>query len=188
MSAYKHTLRASLIDALQPNILVDGSGRARITDFGLAQDTLRVVTKPERQNMRWTAPEALAETGTPSMEADVFSFGMVMVEVCHDFHTRASTPSQLPFASPRHKAFTGMVPFSDRNSPAAMTAIIRGNRPPRPTHSSFTDRLWELMNQCWDQDRHNRPRMLEVLLALNPLIHERKLVRGPLSVTTDMHP
>ena len=78
---------ASLIDTLQRNILVNDSGNACITDFGLAQDTLGVVLIPERRSVQWTAPEILAETGTPSTEADVFSFGMVMVEVCYDSTT-----------------------------------------------------------------------------------------------------
>lgn len=77
----------SLMVIPQPNILVDGSGHARITDFGLAQSSLGVVSKPERQSMRWTAPEVLAETGAPSTEADVFSFGMIMVEVCSNSTT-----------------------------------------------------------------------------------------------------
>lgn len=81
------------------------------------------------------------------------------------------------------KAFTGTVPFSDRNSQAAIMAIIRGQRPPRPTHPSLTDRLWELINQCWDQDRHKRPRILEVFLALNPLIHQRTHRSGATPVT-----
>ena len=82
VSAYKYSIAVSLIDALQPNILVDDSGHARITDFGLVQDTSSaVVSIAEGQSTRWTAPEILEETGIPSTEADVFSFGMVMVEV-----------------------------------------------------------------------------------------------------------
>ena len=67
---------------MQPNILVDASGHARITDFGLAQHTFSEVLKAEGQSARWTAPEVFAEKGTSSTEADVFSFAMVMVEVC----------------------------------------------------------------------------------------------------------
>ena len=66
-----------------------------------------------------------------------------------------------------------------------MIAITRGERPPRPTHPTLTDRLWELMNQCWDQDRHNRPRMLEVLFALKSLIHERTRPSSPLPAIAD---
>ena len=175
-----------LIAAVQPNILVDDSGHASITDFGLAQDTSGVVSKPERLSVRWSAPEVLAETGTPSIESDVFSFGMVMVEVC--YNSTVVLPPQVDclFASPWYKAFTGTPPFSDRISQAAMVAIMSGNRPPRPTHSTFTGNLWELMNRCWDHDRHGRPRMLEVLLTLNPLIYERTRPSGSPLATADV--
>ena len=83
---------ASLIDALQPNILVDVSGNARITDFCFAQDTLGRLIMPERWSTRWTAPEILGESGTPSTKADVFSFGMVMVEVCSNKPTIIRPP------------------------------------------------------------------------------------------------
>ena len=178
VSAHKYPLTASLIEALQPNILVDVSGNARITDFGLAQGTLGAVSKPERHSRRWTAPEVLAETGTPSTEADVFSFGMVMVEVCYSSATVHSAQVNSIFTSFWPKAFTGTIPFSDDTSPTAMMAIINGKRPPRPTHSSLTCGLWELMNQCWDQERHNRPRMVGVLFALNSHIHECKRASG----------
>ena len=70
----------------QANIVVDHAGRARITDFALARfshsqgSTSRVMETPD-YNVRWTAPEVLEETGQLTKEADVFSFGMTMVEV-----------------------------------------------------------------------------------------------------------
>ena len=70
-----------LID--QENVLVDGFGRARIADFGLAMVTKNIDSIPSAsQNLspRWTAPEVLRE-GKYSKEADVFSFAMVMYEV-----------------------------------------------------------------------------------------------------------
>jgi len=63
--------------------MVDASGCARITDFGLAQDHGAVGRSDTTAagTARWTAPEILEDKGTLSKEADVFSFAMVMVEV-----------------------------------------------------------------------------------------------------------
>jgi len=63
--------------------MVDASGCARITDFGLAQDygIGRGTGMAPAGTARWTAPEILEDKGALSKEADVFSFAMVMVEV-----------------------------------------------------------------------------------------------------------
>lgn len=65
----------------QPNILLDGSGHARIADFGLARHTLNAASMAEGQSARWTAPEVLGGMERRSTGADVFSFAMVVVEV-----------------------------------------------------------------------------------------------------------
>ena len=65
--------------------MVDGSGNARIVDFGLAS----VVRDPNSvesnsdvgYSPRWTAPEILRGGVSASKESDVFSFGMVIYEV-----------------------------------------------------------------------------------------------------------
>ena len=186
VSPYERLSVVSLISVTQPNILVDVSGHARITDFALVQGGFDIVSIPDRRSVQWTAPEVLEETGTPSPETDIFSFGMVMVEVRYDSTTVLSSQVDSLLASLWRKAFTGMAPFSDNNSLAAMIAIISGERPPRPTHPTFTATLWEVMNRCWDQDRHGRPRMPEVLLALNPIVHERMRTNGSPPFTADV--
>ena len=71
----------------QSNVLVDVTGHARITDFGIAlvtQDLLsmRSAFSGRAQTTRWIAPEVLGDRETYSKEADVFSFAGVMIEVC----------------------------------------------------------------------------------------------------------
>ena len=71
---------------VQSNVLVDGAGRARITDFSQATvvqnpDSMRVVPGDQGNTTQWTAPEILNETGTYSKASDVFSFAMIMIEV-----------------------------------------------------------------------------------------------------------
>jgi len=70
----------------QPNILVDATGHAMITDCGLAivtrnLDSIRGAPGEHGDSTRWIAPEILDNQGTFSKEADVFSFAMVMIEV-----------------------------------------------------------------------------------------------------------
>ena len=66
---------------------MDGTGHARITDFGLTfpcdLDWIRASQDERGHTARWTAPKILNEEGSKSKEADVFSFAMVMIEVRH---------------------------------------------------------------------------------------------------------
>ena len=69
---------ATEFTADQSNILVDATGHAQITDFGLAM----VAQGPDSTlDARWIAPEILSDQGTYSKEADVFSFAGVAIEV-----------------------------------------------------------------------------------------------------------
>ena len=66
---------------------MDSSGRARLADFGLAMVTKNLDSQPNGtqhhgHTVGWAAPEVM-EKGIYSREADMFSFAMVMIEVCH---------------------------------------------------------------------------------------------------------
>ena len=81
-----HSRFTIVLMCVQPNILVDAAGHARITGFGLAMvaqnpDSPRINWDNQGQASRWTAPEILNEQGTYSKEADVFSYAMVVIEV-----------------------------------------------------------------------------------------------------------
>ena len=146
---------------------MDVFGHARITYLGLVQHSFGEVLKAEGQSARWTAPEVLAKNRTLSLEADVFSFAMVMTEVHGNQFVHLSRLTTLPVLF-RNKVFTGKVPFDDDASVETMVAIMDGKRPSRPIHEALTDRLWGLMQQCWAQDPCERPQMSEVLKFLNP--------------------
>lgn len=152
----------------QPNILVDSSGTALIADFGLAlvipnPDSTLSFPRQRGHTPQWTAPEVLND-GIHSKEADIFSFAMVMVEV-----RRRRSVARRPSAYCRFvpiQVFTGAIPFGDGPPMMAVLAISQGRRPPRPTHPTFTTKLWTLMVRCWNQDPRLRPKALEVLKVL----------------------
>ena len=69
---------------------MDTTGHAMITDCGLAMvtqnlDSIRGAPDEHGDSTRWIAPEILANQGTFSKEADVFSFAMVTIEVRYRF-------------------------------------------------------------------------------------------------------
>ena len=77
----------TVLTRAQPNILMDDSGNARITDFGFTTVTLNLDSVRSAQyqrsfTARWAAPEVLKEEPY-SKESDIFSFAMVMIEVRH---------------------------------------------------------------------------------------------------------
>ena len=153
---------------------MDDCGHARITDFGLATVTKdagseQSTSEDQTHTTRWTAPEILTEQGKRSKEADVFSFAMVMIQVGHGSSAACRALAYHRFVS--IQAFTGMVPFHGKPPAAATFDIMRGARPPRPTHPNVTEGLWKLMQRCWDHNPYSRPKVSEVLqVLLTPLV------------------
>jgi len=64
------------------------------------------------------------------------------------------------------QVFTGEVPFGKNPLGAAVMAIMKGDRPPRPTNPACSDKLWAMMQRCWDQEPHLRPEVSEVFQVL----------------------
>ena len=78
-------LQAPLTTSGQPNILVDHNGNTRLTDFGLASVVRGLnsvlITNVKGYTEAWAAPEVLQDGDKATPEADIFSFGMVVIEV-----------------------------------------------------------------------------------------------------------
>ena len=117
-------------------------------------------TSGQGHTPRWTAPEILWSGSPATKESDIFSFGMVTIEV---------GGNQSFIHPPSHqslKVFTGRVPFSGTGAPAVMRHIMAGRRPGRPDHPGFTEQLWTLTQRCWDEEAQGRPEIQEVAKAL----------------------
>jgi len=93
--------------------------------------------------VRWTAPEILKGATKITREVDIFSFGMVVIEV-----------------------FTGEYPFTDLASPSVMFRITSGGRPDRPPGAQelgLVDPIWNMTVNCWQQDPVHRPMITTVV-------------------------
>ena len=159
-----------LIFRLQANIIVDGEGRARLTEYGLAPinsdpDFTVAATPGAAGTSRWSAPEMITPTrkGTTvqvkeSAAADIFAFGMIAIEV-----------------------FTGKIPFEEQKNEAIVLHVSQGARPAMPENAhdvGLTVDMWELLESCWQQNPKDRPTAGEVVRRLEKLMESAENGNG----------
>ena len=156
----------------QRNICIDLEGNAVLWDFDLvrARQQLTSVTldqSPEHENLknslgggpvRHTAPELLLDPRVPlrtTTHSDVYSLGMTILELW--------TLEPIPFSE-------------HMNGYAAMHAVLRGERPRRPSHSHSSaacledgaeEDLWQLSSSMWAQDPSNRPAAEDIVETIS---------------------
>ncbi|XP_072308602.1 ephrin type-A receptor 2a [Eucyclogobius newberryi] len=143
-------------DLAARNVLVNSNLECKVSDFGLSrvlEDDAEgtYTTRGGKIPIRWTAPEAIAYRKFTSA-SDVWSFGIVMWEVM---------------------AF-GERPYWDMSNHEVMKAINEAFRLPAPMDCPST--VYQLMLQCWQHDRSNRPRFTDIVNILD------KLLRSPESL------
>uniref|UniRef100_A0A3Q2YHW8 receptor protein-tyrosine kinase n=1 Tax=Hippocampus comes TaxID=109280 RepID=A0A3Q2YHW8_HIPCM len=149
-------------DLAARNILVNSNLVCKVSDFGLSRvledDPEAAYTTREALGtylspggkipIRWTAPEAIAYRKFTTA-SDVWSYGIVMWEVIS----------------------YGERPYWDMNNQDVIKAIEEGYRLPAPMDCPVV--LHQLMLDCWERDRAERPTFSQILNMLD------KLIRNP---------
>eukprot|EP00061_Rhincodon_typus_P015745 g43597.t1 len=140
-------------DLAARNILVNSQLVCKVSDFGLSRvledDTEGTyTTSGGKIPIRWTAPEAIAYRKFTSA-SDVWSFGIVMWEVLS----------------------YGERPYWDMSNHEVMKSINEGFRLPAPMDCPSA--IYQLMMQCWQQERAKRPKFCDIVNILD------KLIRNP---------
>jgi serine/threonine protein kinase len=133
------------------NILLDKDFKAKIGDFGVSRlqsDNGTVTTGIGTS--RWLAPEVIRGGGAYTEQCDIYSFGVVLVEM--DTHA-------LPFAS-----LDGSV-----SEIMLLHQVARGERRP-PVTQTCDPRIAGLVDKCLHQDPSQRPNALEVAYELRQMI------------------
>ncbi|KAL8550356.1 hypothetical protein ACS0TY_008975 [Phlomoides rotata] len=146
------------------NILLDGEFNAKLSDFGLAKagptgDRTHVSTQV-MGTQGYAAPEYVA-TGRLTAKSDVYSFGVVLLELLSGRRavdkTKVKVEQNLvdwakPYMSDKRKLFR------------VMDTKLEGQYPQKGAFATATIAL-----QCLNHEAKLRPRMLDVLAALEPL-------------------
>ncbi|KAG6845132.1 hypothetical protein H0H87_000368 [Tephrocybe sp. NHM501043] len=165
------------------NVLVEGSGRACLGDFGLSSVTdPDIIHWTSQSSMashggtaRWQAPELhetedKADSIHNSKKSDVFAWANLCYEVCQWMHYCDNSLGLTLF----HQIFTGRLPYFEaiRESTVIMT-ILRGGTPTRPQNGDpswvergLNDRIWDLLKDCWKFEPSDRPDMGSVISRL----------------------
>ncbi|KAJ3567063.1 hypothetical protein NP233_g6609 [Leucocoprinus birnbaumii] len=133
------------------NVLISGSGRACITDFGLSPalakksitaEAATILTAINSGSYPWMAPEVLKGDSRPTQESDVWSFGCLSYQICMrrvPYHEAPSNPAVIKMImsgkTPMHYHSTGLVPAIDTINDEMEALLRRCWTPPvdRPT-------------------------------------------------------
>jgi len=139
----------------QENILIDNSGNAVLSDFGLLrilQDSTSSSSYECGGTTRWMGPELFnpegfgLEDASPTKPSDCYALGMTIYEV-----------------------LSGRLPFFPYRTSIVMMRVLNGERPERLQGAGgvwFTDDVWEILERCWKPKPGDRPSIDYVLQQL----------------------
>ncbi|XP_045550257.1 ephrin type-A receptor 3-like isoform X3 [Salmo salar] len=143
-------------DLAARNILVNSNLVCKVSDFGLSRvleddPEAAYTTQGGKIPIRWTSPEAIAYRKFTSA-SDVWSYGIVMWEVVS----------------------YGERPYWEMSNQDVIKAIDEGYRLPAPMDCPVV--LHQLMLDCWEKGRSERPKFGQIVTTLD------KLIRDPASL------
>jgi len=131
------------------NILISRDGNSIVADFGLSTTAIYTFgmtasSSTPSGNPRWMSPELLNEdTGTHTVESDVWSCGMTILELIS---------LEPPYRTIRLNAKVSL-------------AVMQGQKPEFPDNMNI--QLRKLCALCWSMDPEDRPNMQSASLDWN---------------------
>ncbi|KAG6907572.1 hypothetical protein DXG01_008409 [Tephrocybe rancida] len=144
------------------NVLVDMSGRACLSDFGLSGVA-------DKKIMTWaTQSSAASKGGTSRWQAPELHDPDI-----NNIHNSKES-DVFAWASTNYEIFTGNVPFHDvHNELKVAFKIRRGEFPTRPpvgdkswAEQGLTERIWDMLTDCWKTTPSDRPDISTVVSRL----------------------
>eukprot|EP00066_Takifugu_rubripes_P022639 XP_011611905.1 PREDICTED: ephrin type-B receptor 2 [Takifugu rubripes] len=156
-------------DLAARNILVNSNLVCKVSDFGLSRFLEDDTSDPTYTSalggkipIRWTAPEAIQYRKFTSA-SDVWSYGIVMWEVMS----------------------YGERPYWDMTNQDVINAIEQDYRLPPPMDCPST--LHQLMLDCWQKDRNNRPKFSQIVNNLDKMIRNPNTLKAMTPLSSGVH-
>ncbi|QRV97881.1 kinase domain protein [Ceratobasidium sp. AG-Ba] len=147
------------------NVFVSIEGTPVIADLGGARLKNRSLsftgpTGSTTMTMQWAAPELLMQVSEQTMKADIYALGMTILE-----------------------AFTGEVPYPKTSQYLIPELVVTKRQPPArpsdviPPDNKDGDRLWKLLQDCWEFEPQNRPSAIDVVEVVSIILARSLKVR-----------
>ncbi|XP_016373447.1 ephrin type-B receptor 2-like [Sinocyclocheilus rhinocerous] len=156
-------------DLAARNILVNSNLVCKVSDFGLSRFLEDDTSDPTYTSalggkipIRWTAPEAIQYRKFTS-SSDVWSYGIVMWEVMS----------------------YGERPYWDMSNQDVINAIEQDYRLPPPM--DCPNALHQLMLDCWQKDRNNRPKFNQIVNTLDKMIRNPGSLKATTPLSSGVH-
>ena len=63
----------------------------------------------------------------------------------------------------RSQVLAGKPPFAGRAEAAVIFSVFQNDRPPRPVHPEVSDRVWNMIQRCWERNPFQRMTAADVV-------------------------
>eukprot|EP01103_Thecamoeba_quadrilineata_P008678 TRINITY_DN1840_c0_g1_i1.p1 TRINITY_DN1840_c0_g1~~TRINITY_DN1840_c0_g1_i1.p1 ORF type:complete len:740 (-),score=99.37 TRINITY_DN1840_c0_g1_i1:96-2315(-) len=143
---YLHSRTPPIIhrDLKSLNLLVSSTYTVKVADFGLSKFHDNDLSS-KMGTLNWVAPEVLSELVPYGLEADVFSYGIILWEI-----------------------LTKEMPYNKLKPLQIVRLLDRGERPPIPAHCDPAYKL--LITDSWAEDFTKRPSFQEIENRLKAML------------------
>lgn len=164
-------------DVKSSNILLDGSFRAKVANFGMAKSAATsgagpLLTRHIAGTQGYMAPEYL-EHGLVTVKADVFAYGVVLLEILSGKDAIVRPEDEAANPSEKERALSDIIFDVLDASPERQTAQLRAFMDPQ-LHSAYpmdiATSIASLAKTCVDADPAVRPSMKDVTFALSKML------------------
>ncbi|KAL4646004.1 ephrin type-B receptor 2-like isoform X1, partial [Arapaima gigas] len=156
-------------DLAARNILVNSNLVCKVSDFGLSRFLEDDTSDPTYTSalggkipIRWTAPEAIQYRKFTS-SSDVWSYGIVMWEIMS----------------------YGERPYWDMSNQDVINAIEQDYRLPSPMDCPVA--LHQLMLDCWQKERSDRPKFSQIVNTLDKMIRNPNSLKATTPLSSGAH-